>query len=202
MTTYTGAILAGGAGSRMGQPKEGVLMPDGRPMIEHVIEPLSSLCQKIVILGACRGFDIPSHAKFISLPDAEEGRGPASAIATLLKSGIDKKGYVVCACDQPFLSANLLRLLVEETPSSFEGYNPLGSNQPRIFQSAKGEMLIPFPGYYPVDWLSEMEKGFEVGERSICALLKISVVSFVSLPNEWKPLLKNINLPSDLDSLL
>ncbi len=178
--SITGAILAGGQSRRMGQPKEGVLMADGRRMIEHVIEPLSHICQKILIVGACRGFTIPPQSLLIPLPDSDPGSGPLSAIATILKSGVDKKGYIITACDQPFLTADLLRLLIQ---------GPL--NQPCIFKNHDSP-LQPFPGYYPVSWLPE------IGERSVCAMLTKTAISLVACPKEWEARLKNINRPTDL----
>jgi molybdopterin-guanine dinucleotide biosynthesis protein A len=168
----------------MGQPKEGVLLADGRRMIEHIIEPLSIVCSTIVIIGSCRGFTFSKQANRIPLPDTMPGHGPLAAITTLLKSGLDQRGYLVTACDQPFLTADLLRLLIQEpTP------------MPRIFQTGE-KPLTPFPGYYPVSWLSEIEKNTE--EHSVCALLEKSIVSFVPYPKEWQGCLKNINRPTDL----
>jgi molybdopterin-guanine dinucleotide biosynthesis protein A len=172
----------------MGRPKQGVLMPDGRKMIEHVIEPLSQLCQKIVIVGDCRGFSIPQQQKLIALSDDPPGKGPLSAIATLLKSGIDKDGYIVTACDQPFLTPNLLRLLLGEKPSF-----------PRIFQPEQGEMIAPFPGYYPVCWLSEIKSALETGQYGICNVILKNRVETVALPKEQQVLIRNINTPDDLD---
>ncbi len=189
---YTGAILAGGRSLRMGQPKEGVLMSDGRTMIEHVIEPLSHLCQKIVIVGDCLGFSVPPQASsrpqqnFIALKDDPPGKGPLSAITTLLKSGIDPNGYIVTACDQPFLTSDLLRLLLKKTAV------------PTIFQPEQDEMMIPFPGYYPVSWLSIIENELASGEYGICHAILKSTVEYVSLSKEQQRLIRNINTPDEL----
>ncbi|MBI3358918.1 MAG: NTP transferase domain-containing protein [Nitrospirae bacterium] len=173
----------------MGKPKEGALMPDGRKMIEHVIKPLVELCQKIVIVGNCRGFFIPPQQKFIALPDDPPGRGPLSAIATLLKSGIDKDGYVVTACDQPFLTPDLLLLLLEGKPSV-----------PRIFKQDMDEMMTPLPGYYPVCWLSKIKGELESGEYSLCNAILKSAFETVLLPRESRGLIRNINTLTDLET--
>jgi molybdopterin-guanine dinucleotide biosynthesis protein A len=171
----------------MGCPKEGVRLPDGRKMIEHVIAPLSQLCSKIVIVGDCRGFSIPQQSNFIALPDHPNGKGPLAAIATLLKSGIDAVGYIVTACDQPFVTLDILRLLVGEK-----------SNRPTIFQSDNNAFPMPLPGYYPVGWLSTIERELASSQYGLCnAILKSDVV-YVSLPNAGKQYLQNINTPADL----
>ncbi|MEK7702527.1 MAG: molybdenum cofactor guanylyltransferase [Nitrospirota bacterium] len=187
----TGAILAGGLGLRMGQPKEGVLLPDGRPMIEHVIASLLPLCQRIVIIGTCRGFAIPSSPRFITLPDETPGMGPLHAIATILKSEIDMHGYLITACDQPFLSPDLLgRLAAGEK-----------STGPRIFQRTSSEMLTPLPGYYPVCWLSEINKQLLSGECSLCNAIQSHPASFIPISEKEELLLRNINTPDDLNSV-
>jgi molybdopterin-guanine dinucleotide biosynthesis protein A len=183
---YTGAILAGGQSSRMGQPKEGVVLSDGRRMIEHLILPLSQVCHQIVIVGTCRGFSIPPQSGLLHLHDTTPGMGPLAAINTLLQSGIDPNGYLVTACDQPFLTPELFRLLVAD-PSSL----------PRILKP--DEMLLPFPGYYPVTWRHKIEEALQEGERSICRLIEKTQVDYVAFPGEWKMDLRNINTPGDLE---
>jgi molybdopterin-guanine dinucleotide biosynthesis protein A len=179
----------------MGQPKEGVLLPDGRRMIEHVIAPLLEVCEKVVILGACRGFSIPSDPRLIALADEVPGMGPLSAMVTLLKSGIDPNGYLLAACDQPFLTPDLLRRLIVEKPTG-----------PRIFGGTtpakrRGSTITPFPGYYPTCWLSEIERVFLSGERSICNAIQKSGASLIAIEEGEEPLLRNINTPNDLKIL-
>jgi len=183
----TGAILAGGQSLRMGQPKEGVIMPDGRRMIEPLIATLSQICKQVVIVGACHGFSIPPESGLLHLQDKTPGIGPLAAVATLLQSGIDEKGYLITACDQPYVTTDLLRLLIKEP-----------SDLPRILQPEIGETLTPFPGYYPVSWCVEIEKKLQAGERSICRVLQESRVAYLPFPQEWKGCLRNLNRPADL----
>lgn len=185
---YTGSILAGGQSSRMGQPKEGVVLSDGRRMIEPLISSLSQVCQQIVIVGACRGFSIRPQSGLLHLHDATPGMGPLAAINTLLQSGIDPNGYLVTACDQPFLTPELFRLLVANR-----------SDIPRILKPGRDEMLLPFPGYYPVAWRHKTEKALQEGEGSICRLIEKMQVTYVAFPEEWKRNLRNINTPADLE---
>ncbi len=165
-------------------------MPDGRKMIEHVITPLSSLCQNIVIVGDCRGFAIPQQKNFIALPDNPPARGPLSALATLLQSGIDRNGYLVAACDQPLFTPDLLRLLLGEIPRA-----------PRIFKPDQDEMLTPFPGYYPVCWLAKIKDALTSGEYGLCNVLLKNAVETVPLPKEGGEQIRNINTPDDLETL-
>ena len=171
----------------MGQPKEGVMMPDGRKMIEPIIAALSDVCGQIVIVGGCRGFSIPIESGLIHLPDTTPGSGPLAAILTLLQSGINKNGYIVTACDQPYITTDLIHLLVQNL-----------SNVPCILKPSPGERLTPFPGYYPVTWRIEVEHYLQAGEQSLCRALEESRVDYLPFPNAWGRYLKNLNMPEDL----
>jgi len=162
-------------------------MPDGRRMIEHLILTLSQVCEQIVIVGACRGFSIPSESGLLHLQDKTPGIGPLAAIATLLQSGINEQGYLITACDQPYVTTDLLRLLIK-APSDW----------PQLLQPGAGERADPFPGYYPVSWRLEIEKRLEDGERSICRALSKGRLTYLPFPKEWKECLRNLNGPADL----
>lgn len=185
----------------MGRPKEGVALSDGRRMIEHVIEPLRGVCQRVAIVGACRGYPIPAGIDIIHLNDSQPGEppqragslgtpgaGPLVAIATLLRSGLDSEGYLVVACDQPFLTSPLLGLLMEDR-----------SPFPRFFRSEGGTPLDPFPGYFPVGWFLEIGRALQQGERSVRRLIERTPVSWIPIPDEFRGFLKNINTPADLE---
>lgn len=193
---FTGAILAGGQSRRMGRLKEGIALRDGRPMIEHVVEPLREVCRWVVIVGACRAYPISPEDGLIHLTDSQPGAGPLAAIATLLRSGLDPEGYLVAACDQPYLTSPLLRRLRVAAPF----FRPLEgrSDSPRFFRSERGAPIDPFPGYFPVAWLSEIEEALQRGERSIRRLIERTPVSWVSLPESLRGCLKGINRLTDL----
>jgi molybdopterin-guanine dinucleotide biosynthesis protein A len=173
----------------MGRPKEGVVLPDGRRMIEPALASLAALCRRVVIVGACRGFSAPSEAGIIHLADRTPGRGPLAAVESLLLSGLDD-GYLVVACDQPLLTPSLLALLVKGNPT-----------QPTFFRSEEGEALDPFPGYFPVSWLPDVQTALQQGERSLRRLIQRSEAAWIPLPNPLLASLKNINTPADLEAL-
>ncbi|MEK7747516.1 MAG: hypothetical protein AAB300_00345 [Nitrospirota bacterium] len=61
--------------------------------------------------------------------------------------------------------------------------------------------ITPFPGYYPIGWLSEVKRGFLSGERSICSAIQKSAGSLIAIEEGEEPLLRNINTPNDLAML-
>ena len=117
----TGAILSGGMSRRMGVPKAGLLLPDGRSMIETVRDTLRALCNDVVLLGG--SFGLEGHRV---LEDARADTGPLAGIEVLLASGIDDR-YLVVPCDMPqFKPATARRLLdVTDARSSFVAGHPL-----------------------------------------------------------------------------
>src|SRR5690606_10672129 len=134
-------------------PKEGVIMPDGRPMIEHTLSAFPALCDKIAVVGACVGWNLPPSSRIVHLPDLHPGEGPLGAIVTLLSSGI-ADAYLVACCDHPLLTPELLQMLLEHP-----------GIQPAVFESPT-QGVLPFPGYYPVQWLKAAEESFTAGIRS------------------------------------
>ena len=184
---HTGAILAGGQSRRMGRPKEGVILPDGNPMIARVIAALQAVCRQVVVVGACRGFEIP--AGMLHLPDLHPGEGPLAGIESLLAGKLDDR-YLVAGCDQPLLTPKLLCRL---TRCHAEGVCLFCTDDARDF--------FPFPGIYPVGLLPLVQEALRSGQRSMKRLLERVEVTRVILSAEDASLLRSINMPEDLAAL-
>lgn len=189
-TPILGAVLAGGESRRMGVPKEGVRLPDGRPMIEPVLSAMREAFGCVIVVGRCTGFDCDALPWVTSLQDQHPGSGPLAGIESLLASGL-ARGYVVAACDQPLLSIELLTLL---TPS--------GSNSARFFKDGvSGEDLDPLPGYFPAEWIEPVQRAIAEGRRGFRDLVRSLGAEWVPLPEGEAPKLASINTPDDLARL-
>lgn len=126
----TVCIQAGGQSSRMGEDKA-LKTFLGRPLIQRVIERVSSIADEVIVTT-----NHPDDYAFLHLPlysDLKPGRGALGGLYTAIASARHPLVAVV-ACDMPFASANLLeaesQLLLEEgvdvvIPKSSEGYEPL-----------------------------------------------------------------------------
>ena len=187
----TGAVLAGGMSRRMGRPKEGVILWDGRPMIEHVIESLAALCRRVVIVGACHGLRVAPGLDIIRLADRNPGQGPLAGIETLLASGLDS-GYLIVACDQPLLTPHRLRPLLDDADPAV----------PRFFRAQDGTELDPFPGYFPAAWLPMVRDALARDQRSVRALVRRTRVAWVSMSEVLWADLRSVNTPADLADLI
>jgi molybdopterin-guanine dinucleotide biosynthesis protein A len=188
--SIAGAVLAGGLSSRMGRPKEGIVLPDGRPMIEWVLDAFRGAFQEVFIVGACTGYDWAGHKHLSRITDLRPGQGPLSGLDALLSSDA-AEGYVVAACDQPLLTASILRHL---------GQGAAG--RPRLFRTQQnGQSLGPLPGYYPA-WLGErVRQAIGEGRLAFRQLLSYEEVDWLSVPAMEETRLASVNAPEDLEIL-
>ncbi|MCA9398497.1 MAG: molybdenum cofactor guanylyltransferase [Candidatus Omnitrophica bacterium] len=107
----TGAIFCGGKSSRMGQPKEVMVLRSGVTLIEHVYQILSVLCSKIVLLG--NPSKIPaSLEKLDRIPDNFSDIGPIAGLEAMLSSGIDDE-YLTVPCDLDRINVDALKILID-----------------------------------------------------------------------------------------
>lgn len=188
---HTGAVLAGGNSSRMGKPKEGILLQDGHKMIEHAISTLSPLCKNVVIIGKCEGY---KTSNITVIPDKRPELGPLEGIETLLTSNLDTE-YLVVACDQPFLTKDLLLRLVTSKSSSLIRLFGTGNRKDRETNS--------FPGYYSGKLLSHVQDCIQKNKLAMYTMIKsCKDVEWISISEKERLLLKSINTPCDLEEAL
>ena len=182
MAACAGAILAGGQSRRMGAPKEGVRLADGRPMVEHVLAALAAVCEQVVVVGECRGYQDGSVTR---LPDLRPGLGPLAGIEAVLSSRLSVS-YLLAACDQPFLTPELLRRLAGE------------GEEPRCFREEDGDGFHPFPCYFPASWLPQVQAALDGGRLSMRGLLGRDHPEWPRVTAEEAALLRSVNRPEDL----
>ena len=112
-----GVVLAAGSSSRMGTPKQ-LLLVEGRPLLQHVVSQAtrSRLDEVVVVLGAAAeliraALDL-GRARVVFNPDY------ASGMASSLRAGlgaldVEVSRAVVILGDQPSVSAELLDQLLD-----------------------------------------------------------------------------------------
>jgi molybdopterin-guanine dinucleotide biosynthesis protein A len=109
----SGYILAGGKSSRMGTDK-GLLLFEGKAMVQYVIEQLQPLFSKLVIVS-----NNPEYEKFglEVIPDLIKDIGPAGGIYTALKHSEAKLNFIV-SCDMPFVTKEAIGFIIKNTSES------------------------------------------------------------------------------------
>jgi molybdopterin-guanine dinucleotide biosynthesis protein A len=102
-TAHRIAILAGGAGSRMGAPKAGVELA-GRALIEHGLAA-ARLARLSPLVVARADSELPPLRQSV-LIEPEGPRHPLNGIVAVLEHA--REPLVVLACDLPLVPADLL----------------------------------------------------------------------------------------------
>ncbi|MEY4938978.1 MAG: hypothetical protein RIQ93_713 [Verrucomicrobiota bacterium] len=116
---FGAVILAAGASTRMGSPKQ-LLEMNGRPLVVHAVEAAlaSAAWPVVVVLGAHAEKIRPSLARFPVLitENAAWAEGMASSIrtgiTTLRQFSRSLEGALLALCDQPGFSPEVIAQLV------------------------------------------------------------------------------------------
>jgi molybdenum cofactor guanylyltransferase len=113
----TGVVLAGGRGSRMGGEDKGLVVLNGRPMVEHVVDRLRPQVGQLLI-SANRNQERYAALGHKVVPDLlTDYQGPLAGMAAALQAATTP--YVVTVpCDSPLMGtdvvARLARALVRD----------------------------------------------------------------------------------------
>lgn len=179
---HTGAVLAGGAGRRMGRRKDSLPLADGRSMLTAVAAVLAETCHDVVVVG-----DAETEMKRIE--DLRTGQGPLGGIEALLGSGLDTD-YLVCPCDLPLLTATLLRRLTAATPAIATVFHVDGEPDFR-----------PLPARISAEALDVVRGHLDGGRRAVHDLVRALDPEVIALPRDDARALANVNTPSDYEAL-
>lgn len=108
-----GYILAGGKSSRMGMDK-GLMVFNGKSIIQFVIEQLQPVVKKIVIVS-----NNPEYNKFgfEVIADLIKDIGPAGGIYTALNHTDTELNFIV-SCDMPFITKDAIEFIFQNTAHS------------------------------------------------------------------------------------
>ena len=188
----TSVVLAGGKGRRLGKDKLQEVV-GGRPLLQRVIDSLSQISERILVVTA-QGQRLPAiqakQSKVASVPDIYPGRGALGGIYTGLTAAKSQYGLVVAA-DMPFLNPDLLQHLVTVAP----GFDVV---MPRI----DGE-IEPLHAVYSRDCLPAIQEQIERNQLQIRIFLERVRVRYVELaevdmfdPRHMS--FFNVNTPEDL----
>lgn len=157
-TETVGAVLAGGAASRMNGDKAGVLLA-GRPLIEY---PTKALQQAGIEPFLVTKSDHPVVIAGVeTVFEPFEPRHPLLGIVTALRKA-EGAGVLIVACDLPMLPAPMLAWL-----ASREG----AAVVPRV-----GGHLQPLAALYRAECIAVFEEGLEAGRSVTSTMLDLNPV--------------------------
>jgi molybdenum cofactor guanylyltransferase len=183
----TGIVLAGGQSRRFGQDKSLALIND-KPLIEHVLTLLNSVCDEILISVNDDKF---RHLPFTSIAD-KESFGPLSGILATLPA-ISHRAALIIPTDTPHFNTGLIEYL----------YNNSVPDRISVAFNPDGQME-PLCAIYPKSLFPAIREIASNGERKLAVLIKKAGFKQVSitkdLPFYTENLFLNINRPEDLSS--
>jgi molybdopterin-guanine dinucleotide biosynthesis protein A len=181
----TGAILAGGRGSRMGGIDKGLAPLGDKPLIEHILAALGPQVTHLLI-NANRNIDRYAEYGHPVVKDRLDGhQGPLAGFAALL-GACEDDWLVTVPCDTPHIPADLVqRMWSARVDAGAE-----------IAIAHDGRRMQPAHALLPRRLLSDLEAFLDSGERKIdrwYARHAIVEVDFSDQPDAFL----NLNRPED-----
>lgn len=211
MRVQTAAILAGGAGTRLGGiPKETIEIGGG-PAGPRLARILASRFRRVLVVT--RNPDLYAGTGATTLPDLFPGFGPLSGLHAALSASEDELLWLA-ACDMPAFDPRLVELLESWLPTPEPEAGPL----PLASLCRHGTHFEPFQAIYSrrcvarLEWLfasarkAPPESSRSILQPSFKELFAGEPVVFVpeakarALSPDWG-LFFNINTPEDLRRL-
>ena len=182
---FTGVLLVGGVGSRLGKDKA-LLERDGRPLWQRCCAVLAATCEQVLLAGNRTDLADGSIPHFA---DAFPGSS-LGGIHTGLTHAVSD-WITVLPCDLPWPSTELLRYL---QAACSDGYNAV---VPRTRMGRE-----PLVACYHKNALPEITARLKAGQPKVLDLLDTLEVRYLEedeLPPGWRRSLYNINSRKDLD---
>jgi molybdenum cofactor guanylyltransferase len=188
----SGIVLAGGRSTRLGQDKALLLLPDGRPLVAHVVTRLAPLVSEVIVVAA-DGERLGCLAAQL-VPDVFPDGGALGGVYAGLAAAREEYALVV-ACDMPLLSIPLLRHLLASS-RDFDALLP---------RTADGQ-VEPLHAIYSKACLEPIRRQLDAGRRRIVSFLDDVRVRYVEEAElrRFDPELRsffNVNTPADLAAL-
>jgi molybdenum cofactor guanylyltransferase len=187
------AILAGGAGSRMGAPK-GSLQIHGRPILEFLLDQFAWTGPTILVLAP--GIETPDGAERFGrvVCDPIQGLGPLRGVLTALENSATEI-TVVATVDMPGIENGQLMWLVQQLAKQKETLGVMSKRSP--------DQIEPFPSAFRLPARMLVDAELRQGKRSVHGLLKTAQFAAIPAPDEWNSeSWINLNTPTDLRAFL
>ena len=104
-----GAVLAGGAGTRLRAPSKAAAVLAGRPLVSYPVEALRAVCERVAVVCK-RDTQLPELDGAERWDEPDSPRHPLTGIVFALEQA--RQPVLVCAADMPFVTADACRSLM------------------------------------------------------------------------------------------
>jgi len=182
----TGIVLAGGLSKRMGKDK-GLVIYQGKRMVEYAIDLLKPYCNEILI-----STNNPEYNQlgYPLVADIYINKGPLGGLhAGLMTSKTEHNLFL--SCDMPHVNSEAVELLIEKVTPNAYGFIP-----------KYGDRIEPMFGIYSKQLLTKIEKSIQKGNLKMRTFIHehtIEYIDFQKLTQKYENLFSNINSPNDLN---
>ena len=183
------AVIAGGAGSRMGVPKHKLRIED-KPILEWLLRKWCWDGPTMLVVSADRPRVDGEELLDAVVADSTAGEGPLLGILTAL-AGSTTDQLIAAPIDMPNLGFEQFAWLADRSRDP-------GAGQ-MVFVKSATAGLEPFPALYSVEALAIIRELFDRGERSLRRLAAVPQSRVLDAPNHWSDgVWLNLNTPEDL----
>ncbi len=190
---FSGAVLVGGASSRMGADKPFLAVatrpPSGRPLAAVTRDALVGAGAAEVLAVGATGERAERLGALGLRPvaDAEPGEGPLGGLLSALDHAAHDP-VVVLACDLPGVTAGTVRALLDALERAAPG-------RPGVIAVAGGRAQPLLGAWHPVAAAPPLRAAFAGGERSLVRAVATVDPVRVAVPAAWA---RNVNTPGEL----
>jgi molybdenum cofactor guanylyltransferase len=187
--TATLAILAGGAGSRMGRPKEELRIGD-QPILSYLRERYQWSGPTILVTAPGRGRPPGVEGFDREVIDPVAGEGPLRGVITALEV-TETDILVVASCDMPLVEGRQLLWVAQQLE-----HRPVA---PLVMLRRAGGEIEPLPFAIRASALAAAHRHMTGGSRSLHSLAELEGAHVASVPQDWSASTwTNLNTPADL----
>lgn len=168
---------------------KGLLLFKGKAIIEHVLEQIQAVVQKVVIVS-----NNPEYKKFgvEVIPDLIKDIGPAGGIYTALKH-TDKNMNFILSCDMPFVTREAIQYIIEN------------ATQSQITLPVHKDKTEPLFGVYSKEcsntWFELISKGI-IKLQDLVVTFNLKTLAIENHPLFKDSLFMNINTKKDFETAI
>lgn len=186
-------ILAGGAGSRMGQDKLQLRSAAGRLLILDWFGRLKWPTLPTLVLPPDRQAP-PELATWPTLHDSVSGEGPLRGVATALAAATADAAdwLLITAVDMPGIGREQLDFVAARREVDVDG---------RLWMTRRAEGIEPFPLLIHREMASAVHARLAAGRRSLHGLAEEAKSRVIDAPPQWPGTVwRNLNRQDDLEA--
>jgi molybdopterin-guanine dinucleotide biosynthesis protein A len=181
------AVLAGGEGARMGQPK-GMLTVRGEPILAYLLRQFRWIGPTLLVTAPGREHP-PAWEQFSGeVTDPVAGQGPLRGVLTALEASATPF-ILITTVDMPEVTRVQLEWLADQQQTPALGI--------MLRQQGSGR-IEPFPSIFHRDAVEPIRERLKLGQSSVQMLAESGVVLAKRAPGEWPDRIwTNLNRPEE-----